>query len=118
MVVKRIVADVATQDVAGLRAFYADVFDLDVAMDFGWICTLTSGATMPVQISVASEGGSGAPVPDLSIEVDDLDAVLARVAARGLTVDYGPVDEPWGVRRFFLRDPSGTLLNVLMHNAS
>ena len=25
-----------------------------------------------------------------------------------------PADEPWGVRRFFLRDPAGTLVNVLV----
>jgi lactoylglutathione lyase len=30
-------------------------------------------------------------------------------------VEYGPVDEPWGVRRFFVRDPAGTLVNILMH---
>jgi catechol 2,3-dioxygenase-like lactoylglutathione lyase family enzyme len=54
-------------------------------------------------------------VPDLSVEVDDLDAVLARVEAAGLPIEYGPVDEPWGVRRFFLRDPFGRLVNVLAH---
>lgn len=117
MAVKRIVADIDTKDVAGVRAFYAEVFELDVAMDFGWIATLTSGEVAAVQISIASEGGSGAPVPDLSIEVDDFDAVLARVEARGIAVEYGPVDEPWGVRRFFMRDPAGKVLNVLMHLA-
>ncbi len=115
MVVKRIVMDIATADVAGLRDFYAEVFELDVAMDFGWIATLKGGVAAPVQISVASEGGSGTPVPDLSIEVDDLDEVLEKVEARGMPLEYGPVDEPWGVRRFFVRDPAGTLLNVLVH---
>lgn len=115
MGVKRIVADIATKDVAGVRAFYQAVFDLDVAMDFGWIATLKGAVEAPVQISVASEGGSGTPVPDLSIEVDDLDAVLERVQARGVPVEYGPVIEPWGVRRFYVRDPAGKLLNVLVH---
>ena len=100
---------------AGVRAFYQAVFDLDVAMDFGWIATLKGAVEAPVQISVASEGGSGTPVPDLSIEVDDLDAVLERVQARGVPVEYGPVIEPWGVRRFYVRDPAGKLLNVLVH---
>lgn len=117
MVVKRIVADIATDDVAGVRAFYAEVFDLSAAMDFGWIATLASGEDSGVQISIASEGGSGTPVPDLSIEVDDLEVVLARAKARGIAVEYGPVEEPWGVRRFFMRDPAGKLLNVLMHSA-
>jgi hypothetical protein len=50
-------------------------------MDFGWITTFGSSERMMVQVSFASEGGSGAPVPDCH--------------------EYGPTDEPWGVRRFY-----------------
>jgi len=74
-----------------------------------------STAQMSLQVSIAREGGSGTPVPDLSIEVDDLDATLAKVRAAGFAVEYGPVDEPWGVRRFYLRDPFGRLVNILSH---
>jgi hypothetical protein len=49
------------------------MFELDVVMDHGWIATLASGETAPTQISNAIEGGSGTAVPDLSIEVDDVD---------------------------------------------
>ena len=115
MTVLRIVADIETPDVAGLRQFYQALFDLDVAMDLGWIVTLSSGHSMSVQLSIASEGGSGASVPDLSIEVDDVDAVYRRAKAQGVRIVYDLIDEPWGVRRFFLRDPSGKLLNVLSH---
>lgn len=115
MKVKRIVANIAAPDVARARAFYGDVLGLDLLMDHGWIATWGSAETMTVQISIASEGGSGTPVPDLSIEVDDLDAVLARVHAAGLPLAYGPADEPWGVRRFYVRDPFGRLLNILAH---
>ena len=68
-----------------------------------------------MQLTLASVGGSGAPVPGLSIEVDDLDTALSRARALGAELDYGPVLEPWGVRRFFVRDPAGTLVNVLCH---
>ena len=84
-------------------------------MDHGWIVTYGSREKMTVQISFASEGGSGAPTPDLSIEVDDLDAVLKRVKKAKLAVEYGPANEPWGVRRFFVRDPFGKLVNILTH---
>ena len=70
---------------------------------------------MRVQISIASEGGSGTAVPDLSIEVDDLDVALERVRNAGFPIEYGPTDEPWGVRRFYLRDPFGRLVNILQH---
>lgn len=115
MKVTRIVANVATQDIAAARRFYQDVLGLDVLMDHGWIATYGSRQTMSVQVSFATEGGSDTPVPDLSIEVDDLDTALARVRQAGIAVVYGPADEPWGVRRFYVRDPFGKLINILVH---
>ncbi|HVZ30234.1 MAG TPA: VOC family protein [Asticcacaulis sp.] len=116
MTVRRIVSNIAAPDIALAQRFYGDVLGLDCLMDLGWIATYGGGARMEVQVSVASEGGSGTPVPDLSIEVDDIDAVLAKVKAAGFAVEYGPVDEPWGVRRFYVRDPFGKLVNILAHS--
>jgi lactoylglutathione lyase len=56
-------------------------------------------------------------VPDLSIEVDTLDKVHAEMTAAGFAVVYPLTDEPWGVRRFFVRDPFGRLVNILSHEA-
>ncbi|WP_420965579.1 VOC family protein [Bradyrhizobium sp. B120] len=117
MKVNRIVANVAASDVAAAKSFYHDILGLEPLMDFGWVATYGSSETMQVQISFASEGGSGTPVPDLSIEVDDLDEALQRVQAAGIAIEYGPVDEPWGVRRFFVRDPFGRLINILQHRS-
>lgn len=115
MQVKRIVANIATKDIAAARRFYGEVLGLDILMDHGWIVTYGNDARMSVQVGVASAGGSGTPVPDLSIEVDDLEAALKRMRKAGVAIEYGPADEPWGVRRFYVRDPFGKLVNVLMH---
>lgn len=115
MGVRRIVANVATENVQDAKAFYADLLGLRVVMDQGWIMTFAADSQAAPQISVASEGGSGTPVPDVSIEVDNFDAVHQRVVARGLKIEYGPVTEPWGVKRFYVRDPFGRLVNVLAH---
>jgi catechol 2,3-dioxygenase-like lactoylglutathione lyase family enzyme len=115
MRVKRIVANFKTIDPAQAERFYKDVLGLDLLMDHGWIKTYGSGTKMAVQVSFASEGGSGTSVPDLSIEVDDLDTALARVREAGFPIEYGPTDEPWGVRRFYVRDPFGKLVNILVH---
>ncbi|WP_319025114.1 VOC family protein [Nisaea nitritireducens] len=112
---KRIVANLAVPDVAATTKFYRDLFDLELEMDLGWIATLGSEEHMRVQFSLMREGGSGAPVPDISVEVDDLDGMLEKVKAAGYEIEYGPADEPWGVRRFYLRDPEGRLVNVLTH---
>ncbi|MEQ5868708.1 VOC family protein [Sagittula sp. NFXS13] len=115
MTIRRIVANIDVASVADVQKFYTDLFGLDVIMDHGWIVTLASGQTAPVQISIATEGGSGTPVPDLSIEVDDVDAAFARAKRLGHDIVYDLTDEPWGVRRFYLRDPAGKLLNILSH---
>ena len=84
-------------------------------MDLAWIRTYGSETKMTLQVSIASEGGSGTAVPDMSIEVDDLDEALAQVRKARLPIEYGPNSEPWGVRRFYVRDPLGKLINVMQH---
>ena len=37
------------------------------------------------------------------------------MSSAGFTIIYGPTDEPWGVRRFYVRDPFGTLVNIVSH---
>jgi catechol 2,3-dioxygenase-like lactoylglutathione lyase family enzyme len=116
MAVKRIITNIAAKELERARSFYADVLDLRPVMDHGWIVTFAAETSAAPQISVAREGGSGTPVPDLSIEVDDLDNVHQRALAAGFPIEYGPMREPWGVRRFYVRDPFGRLINILAHD--
>ena len=116
MKVKRIVTNVEAQNPAAAKRFYQDVLGLELLMDLDWIATYGSRQKMNVQISFMSQGGSQTPTPDLSIEVDNVDAVFERMRASGFTIEYGPVDEPWGVRRFYVRDPFGKLVNILAHS--
>jgi catechol 2,3-dioxygenase-like lactoylglutathione lyase family enzyme len=117
MGVKRIVTNIAAQHVARAQSFYGDVLGLKVVMDLGWIVTFAAeDAAAAPQVSIATEGGSGTDVPDLSVEVDDLDETYRRVIAAGMPVEYGPAREPWGVRRFYVRDPFGRLLNIVAHD--
>ncbi|MGE6786533.1 VOC family protein [Ensifer adhaerens] len=116
MTVRRIVPNLQASDPQAARAFYGELFGLDVVMDHGWIVTFAAEgqAAMP-QVSIASEGGSGTPVPLLSIEVDDADLIYGRAKAAGAEIVYDITNEPWGVRRFFLRDPFGNIINILSH---
>jgi len=117
MTVRRVVANIAADRVADAKAFYGNVLGMRIAMDFGWIVTFAADEVATPHVSVASEGGSGTSVPDFSVEVDNLDEMHQRAVAGGFAVEYGPVTEPWGVRRFFVRDPFGRLVNVLSHTA-
>ncbi len=116
MAVKRIVANIGTPNIESAKAFYRDILGMEVAMDLGWIVTFVADASTRPQISIATEGGSGTAVPDVSIEVDDLDEVYQRITEAGIAIEYGPASEPWGVRRFYVRDPFGRLLNILSHD--
>lgn len=115
MKVKRIVVDIPTQNIDAAKQFYQDILGLDLLMDHNWIATYGSEHHQKIQISFAIEGGSGTPVPDLSIEVDDVHEAYRRMKKAGIAIEYGPVDEPWGVRRFFVRDPFNKLINILAH---
>ncbi len=115
MKVQRIVANLRAPDPAALAGFYAGVFGLTQPPGMGWIAFLEADGTQTVALQVASEGGSGTDIPAISIEVDDLAAAEAAVRHAGAAIVYGPVSEPWGIRRFYLRDPAGNLINVVSH---
>lgn len=115
MAVKRIVTNIDTKDIGQAKLFYGDILGLELSMDLDWITTYGSSEKMTVQISFASQGGSGTTTPDISIEVDDVDNALQAMEQAGFKIEYGPANEPWGVRRFYVRDPFGKLVNILMH---
>lgn len=113
MGVTRIVANLSAPDPIALAKFYQEVFELDIALDMGWISFLTNGSAQKIELHTASQGGSGTELPVISIGVDDLDATEASVRDAGAEVVYGPVKEDWGLRRFYFRDIAGNLVNVV-----
>jgi catechol 2,3-dioxygenase-like lactoylglutathione lyase family enzyme len=115
MSVRRVVPDFQAQDPGASREFYVEVLGLEVAMDLGWIVTFSAPGNPAAQISVMREDATAPVQPDASIEVDDVDAVHATAQRLGYEIVHPLTDEPWGVRRFFVRDPSGKVLNVLSH---
>jgi catechol 2,3-dioxygenase-like lactoylglutathione lyase family enzyme len=115
MKILRIVPNIAAEDIESAKRFYGGVLGLHITMDMGWIATFEAESSMLPQLSVAAHGGSATGVPDLTIEVDDLDEALRRLQKANIAIEYGPATEPWGVRRFFVRDPFGRLLNIMRH---
>jgi catechol 2,3-dioxygenase-like lactoylglutathione lyase family enzyme len=113
MTITRAVPNIRSERPGGTRDFFVDLFGFDVAMDMGWVVTLASPINPAVQVTIVS--GEDMAAPGISVEVADVDAVHARAMERGLEIAYPLRDEDWGVRRFMLRDPSGTVVNVLSH---
>ena len=116
MGIRRVVPDITCDAIEESRDFYAGVLGFDVAMDMGWIVTLASPDVPTAQISLVSATEEAAkPIPDITVEVDDVDSVHDAVSRSGHEIVYPLTDEEWGVRRFFVRDPGGVIVNVMAH---
>ncbi len=118
MPIKRTMPDFATEDITKATAFYVDVLGFEVVMDLGWIVTLSDPATPTAQLSLMTHDATAPVVPDVSIEVEDVDAAHRTACSAGAEIVHPLTDEPWGVRRFFMRDPDGKVVNVLAHRTT
>jgi catechol 2,3-dioxygenase-like lactoylglutathione lyase family enzyme len=112
MVVRGIVANIAADKLDAAKAFYGDTLGMNVVMNLGWIMTFAADATMAPQVSVAIEGGSGTPVRELLYRQMTQSDDHRRLLDAGVTIEYGPVTEPWGGRRH-ADAPAGALLTDL-----
>jgi catechol 2,3-dioxygenase-like lactoylglutathione lyase family enzyme len=114
--IKRILPYADGDDLDASRSFYVDVLGLEVAMDTP-VLGLRSPSNPSAQVLVPPRGMED-PQPRFGVDVGDaasVDAAHAAAVERGMRVVYPLTDEPWGVRRFFVEDPSGTIVNVLAH---
>jgi catechol 2,3-dioxygenase-like lactoylglutathione lyase family enzyme len=114
-VVSRAVPNIKSDRPADTREFFVDLLGFEVAMDLGWVVTVASPTNRSVQVTII--GSDDPSAPGISVGVADVDAVHARAVEKGLEIVYSLRDEEWGVRRFMLREPSGTLVNVVSHRS-
>ncbi|REE96852.1 VOC family protein [Thermomonospora umbrina] len=114
MVVRRVMPVIQSEAVEESREFYG-LLGLEEVMNLGWITTLASPSSPAAQVSIMTRDQTAPVTPDLSVEVDDVDAVYAAVRASGAEIVHPLQDEEWGTRRFFVRDPNGRVVNVLSH---
>jgi catechol 2,3-dioxygenase-like lactoylglutathione lyase family enzyme len=115
MSIRRVVPNIASDRLEACRDFYVGLLGFQVAMNMDWIMTFVSPSNPTAQISVLREDASAPVVPQITVEVADVDAVHAEARQRGLEIVHPLTDEPWGVRRFFVKDPNGVVLNVASH---
>lgn len=110
------------EDLAATKGFYGEVFGLPIKFEdedsavFGFgntIINLLKATAAPELIDPAAvaprESGSRF---QLTIEVDDVDAVCAQLATRGVQLLNGPMDRPWGVRTASFMDPGGHIWEI------
>ncbi len=115
MSIRRVVPNIETDSLEASRAFYQGLLGFDVGMDLGWIVGFVSPTNPTAQVQVSERAEAPASGPHVTIEVADVDAVYAKARQQGAEIVYPLSDESWGVRRFFVTDPNGVVLNVMSH---
>lgn len=115
MSVRRIVPDLHGKVSPQSRAFYEGVLGLELVMDQGWVLTFAAPGNPAAQITVLEQDATARVNADVSVEVDDVDRAYIEAERLGCEIVYPLTDEPWGVRRFFVREPNGKVLNILSH---
>jgi lactoylglutathione lyase len=110
------------EDLAAAKPFYEDVFDLPVRFEDDDSAVFAFGSTMVnlLQTTAARELVEPAMVApreagsriQLTIEVDDVDAMCVELARRGVKLLNGPMDRPWGVRTASFVDPGGHIWEI------
>jgi catechol 2,3-dioxygenase-like lactoylglutathione lyase family enzyme len=115
MQVRRVVPNIPSEALGESAEFYG-ALGFEEVMNHGWIITLASTGNPAVQVSLMTDDRTAPVTPDLSIEVEDVDAAYTAMKERGAEIVHPLTDEEWGVRRFFVRDPNGRVVNILSHN--
>jgi catechol 2,3-dioxygenase-like lactoylglutathione lyase family enzyme len=114
MTIRRVMPDIRSEAMEESRDFYR-LLGFEEVMNQGWIITLASPSNPTAQVTFMSRDKTAPVVPDMSVEVDDVDAVYAVMRESGAEIVHPLQDEEWGVRRFFVRDPNARVVNVLSH---
>ena len=110
MTIRRAIPNLLSGDLAATRDFYAGFLGFDVAMDEPGFNMFASPSNRTAQITLADKHNPGqdrgVSEAQISVEVEDVDALHAEAVRRGLEIVYPLTNEPWGIRRLKSRTPT------------
>ena len=117
MKIKRIIPNIASRKMEESKDFYKNFLGLNLVMDMEWILTFASASNPTAQISIVKSNELMIPNDQvtLSFEVSDIDTLYKKAKDLNYEITYSITNEPWGVRRFFVKDPNGIIINMMCH---
>ena len=119
MTIRRAIPNLLVDDIGQAHAFYSGFLGFDIAMDEPGFTMFASPSNRTAQITVADANtpglDRGVREAQISVEVEDVDALHTKAVEQGREIVYPLTNEPWGIRRFFVRSPDGTVINVAQH---
>jgi predicted enzyme related to lactoylglutathione lyase len=111
----RISTNLDVDDPATGHDFYEDFLGLEKQFDLGWVVSFRSPSNPSIQVTLVGQDATAPEQSAMSVGVQDVDAAYAEAQRRGYEIVHPLTHEPWGVRRFFVRDPHGVVVNVVGH---
>ena len=116
MRVTRIIADLPVPDIEAAKEFYTDYLGLRTEeFNLGWVARYASPET-GAHLQLVTRDAAAPENPVISVFTDDLDAAYARAQELGYEIVHPLSAESWGVHRFFVRAPDGTVINMVQHH--
>lgn len=115
MTIRRVVPNITSNRMEESVAFYSEFLGFRVAMNMGWIVTVVSPSSPTAQISIVSGDPMESSAITITVEVEEVEALYATAISKEFNIVYPLTDEPWGVRRFHVKDPNGVTINVMCH---
>jgi catechol 2,3-dioxygenase-like lactoylglutathione lyase family enzyme len=103
-------------DIDEARSFYTEYLGLNVeSLNLGWVARYATPDGRAV-VQLVTRDATSPQDSVISVHVgDDVDEAYAEAQRRGYEIVHPLTDEPWGVRRFFVRDPDGNVVNIVSH---
>jgi catechol 2,3-dioxygenase-like lactoylglutathione lyase family enzyme len=116
MRVTGIVANLPVADIGTARDFYTDYLGLSVeGFNLGWVANYRSPSGKAT-IQLVTRDATASHDSVISVHVGaGVDEAYAEATRRGYEIVHPLTDEAWGVRRFFVRAPDGTVINIVSH---
>lgn len=115
MRVNRIITNLSVPDIAEARGFYTGYLGLATEeFNMGWVARYTSPDT-GANVQLVTRDATAAEDSAISVTTEDLDGAYEEAQRSGYEIVHPLTEEPWGVRRFFVRAPDGNIINVVNH---
>ncbi len=118
MDIRRIVPDISSDQIEKSKQFYNEFLGLKLVMDRQWVLTFASESNSTAQITIVKSDKAQISNSNIMItmEVANVNQAYEKAVSMGYEINYPLTNEPWGVRRFFVKDPNGVTINLMCHN--
>ncbi|ADG80249.1 Glyoxalase/bleomycin resistance protein/dioxygenase OS=Tsukamurella paurometabola (strain ATCC 8368/ DSM / CCUG 35730 / CIP 100753 / JCM 10117 / KCTC 9821/ NBRC 16120 / NCIMB 702349 / NCTC 13040) OX=521096 GN=Tpau_3671 PE=4 SV=1 [Tsukamurella paurometabola] len=116
MRVHKVITNIPVSDIDSARGFYADFLGLsDEEFNLGWVARFSS-PDHAASVQLVTGDKTAQADSAISVMTDDVDAAYSEALQAGYEIVHPLTSEEWGPRRFFVRAPDGTVVNVVGHH--